>query len=56
MKEKFVLVLLMSALCLPAFAGGVKGTPVTTPNYELAERFSAARVSKMLYSTRVSPE
>ena len=56
MKGKFVLVLLMSALCLPAFAGGVKGTPVTTPNYELAERFSAARVSKMLYSTRVSPE
>ena len=56
MKGKFVLVLLMTVLCLPAFAGGVKGTPVTTPNYELAERFSAARVSKMLYSTRVSPE
>ena len=48
MNGKSVLVLLMSALCLPAFAGGVKGMPVTTPNYELAERFSADRVSKML--------
>ena len=30
-------------------------TPVTTANYELAERFSPKKVAKMVFSTKVQP-
>lgn len=39
------------------FAGPVMGqnTPVTKSNYQLAERFSAPKVQKMIYSLNVKP-
>ena len=36
-------------------SGGQDGRKVTTPNYELAERFSAKKVNAMVFSTRIRP-
>lgn len=52
------IVLLLFPLCAKAADGvgeGEKRTPVTKANYELAERFSAKKIGKLLFSTEVKP-
>lgn len=45
----------MLALTIFAFALGAQNTPITKANYELAARFSAKKVGKMVFSTNVQP-
>ena len=43
------------SILIAAGAAAITLSAQQTPNYELAERFSAKKVSQMVHSTRVSP-
>ncbi len=49
------LILIISASLL-ALAASAQGEKVTTPNYALAERFSAKHVNSMVFSTQMRPQ
>ncbi len=49
------LILIISASLL-ALASAAQGEKVTTPNYDLAERFSAKHVNNMVFSTQIRPQ
>ncbi len=51
--KKLILTLAVAFLALAAAAQGEK---VTTPNYALAERFSAKAVNNMVFSTQMRPQ
>ncbi len=52
-----VLTLITAVFCLTFTAGAIdaQDNRVTTANYELASRFTSAKLSKMVYSTSVRP-
>lgn len=43
-------------MCLAGFFASAQQTPVTEANYELAERFSPAKINRMIFSQQVYPE
>ncbi len=51
--KRLILTISASLLVLASFAQGEK---VTTPNYALAERFSAKHVNSMVFSTQMRPQ
>jgi dipeptidyl aminopeptidase/acylaminoacyl peptidase len=47
--------LLTTIFCLTTIVLFAQNTPITTANYDLAERFSPAKINRMVWSTAVSP-
>lgn len=50
------ILLTLCAMCLAGFFASAQQTPVTEANYELAERFSPAKINRMIFSQQVYPE
>lgn len=55
--SRTVLIMITAVFCLTLSAGNLyaQDNRVTTANYDLASRFTGAKLSKMLYSTSVRP-
>ncbi|MCL2028532.1 MAG: S9 family peptidase [Bacteroidales bacterium] len=46
---------LLLVFCIAGLTAFAQNTPITTANYDLAERFSPQKVNRMVFSTAVSP-
>jgi len=55
MKKRHVFVIFILVFCLTSISILAENTPIKKANYKLANRFSSAKLEKMVFSTSVDP-